>query len=170
MASVYVSIGTNIRRYYHVTASLDALQAEFGDLDVSQVYESESVGFDGDHFLNLVARFDTDLSVGELSRWLKALEDDYGRCRDAEKFSARTLDIDILTYDDVCGEADGILLPRDEVPKNAFVLLPLSEIAADVIHPAYNKSYGDMWADYDKDKQKLWTVDFDWQGRKISHP
>lgn len=168
MASVFVSIGTNIDRYTHVTAALDHLQAFFGALDVSQVYESEAVGFDGDNFLNLVARFDTQLPVAELSRWLKRLEDDYGRCRDSEKFSARTLDIDILTYDDLLGDVDGIELPRDEVTKNAFVLLPLSEIAADVQHPAYDRSYGQLWADYDKAKQKLWSVDFEWQGQAIS--
>ncbi len=168
MASVYVSIGTNINRYQHVTAALDQLQGFFGTLDISNVYESEAVGFEGDNFLNLVARFDTHLPVGELSRWLKRLEDDYGRCRDAEKFSARTLDIDILTYDDLHGEVDGIQLPRDEVSKNAFVLLPLSEIAPDVQHPAYEGSYAQMWENYDKSKQKLWSVDFEWQGQLIS--
>lgn len=168
MASVYVSIGTNIHRYQHVTAALDELQNEFGTLDVSTVYESEAVGFEGDSFLNLVARFDTEWTVGELSLWLKALEDRYGRCRDVAKFSARTLDIDILTYDDLFGEIDGILLPRDEVPKNAFVLLPLSELAGNVVHPAYRKTYRAMWADYDKSQQKLWPVNFTWQETAIS--
>lgn len=168
MASVFVSIGTNIRRYFHVTAALDRLYEAFGPLDVSQVYESEAVGFDGDHFLNLVARFDTDKTIGELSKWLKALEDEYGRCRNVEKFSARTLDIDILTYDHVIGLVDGVELPRDEISKNAFVLLPLSEIAGEEQHPAYAACYSEMWSGYDQKAQKLWSVDFEWQGKKIS--
>jgi 2-amino-4-hydroxy-6-hydroxymethyldihydropteridine diphosphokinase len=168
MASVYVSIGTNINRYHHVTVALDHLQSFFGPIVVSNVYESEAVGFDGDNFLNLVAQFETQLPVGELSRWLKRLEDENGRCRDTEKFSARTLDIDILTYDDLQGEIDSIQLPRDEVTKNAFVLLPLSEIAPDVQHPAYDKTYAEMWAEYDQSKQKLWSVNFEWQGKVIS--
>lgn len=168
MAEVYVSIGTNINRYHHVSVALDHLKGFFGELVISSVYESEAVGFDGDNFLNLVAKFETRLPVGELSRWLKRLEDDYGRCRDAEKFSARTLDIDILTYDDLQGDVEGIQLPRDEVTKNAFVLLPLSEIAPEAQHPAYDKTYAQMWANYDQSKQKLWTVDFEWQGVQIS--
>ena len=168
MASVYVSIGTNINRYYHVTAALDHLNQAFGALDVSQVYESEAVGFDGDHFLNLVARFDTEKSVGDLSRWLKALEDDHGRCRNVEKFSARTLDIDILTYDALTGVVDGVELPREEITKNAFVLLPLSQIAGDIRHPAYAEDYRTMWTNYDKASQALWSVRFEWQGKIIS--
>ena len=168
MASVFVSIGTNIHRYFHVKAALDHLSETFGALDISNVYESEAVGFEGDHFLNLVARFDTDMEVGRLSRWLKALEDQYGRCRNVEKFSARTLDIDILTYDHLVGDIEGVELPRDEIPKNAFVLLPLSEIAGDETHPAYDCNYRDMWLSYDASSQKLWSVDFKWQGKTIS--
>ncbi len=168
MAQIYVSIGSNQDRSRYIRASLDALRAAFGELTLSSVYESEAVGFSGDNFYNLVASFETTLSVGDLSRALKQIEDDNGRCRQGPKFSGRTLDIDILTYDQLVGDIDGVQLPRDEITKNAFVLLPLAEIAADVKHPVNGESYAALWQAYDKSKQSLWSVDFSWEDQLIS--
>ncbi|MCP8689139.1 2-amino-4-hydroxy-6-hydroxymethyldihydropteridine diphosphokinase [Marinobacterium sedimentorum] len=168
MAQVYVSIGSNIERERNIAAGLDGLAESFGELTLSSVFESEAVGFTGDHFYNLVAGFETSLAVGELSRELKAIEDRNGRCRQGPKFSGRTLDIDILTYDDACGRIDGVELPRAEILFNAFVLQPLAEIAPQGLHPLNGLSYGALWQQYDKQKQRLWAVDFAWQGRRFS--
>ncbi|MFA5493636.1 MAG: 2-amino-4-hydroxy-6-hydroxymethyldihydropteridine diphosphokinase [Porticoccaceae bacterium] len=168
MARVYVSIGSNIDQQRHIAVCLDALAEHFGDLTLSSVYESEAVGFTGDNFYNLAAGFDCTLGVAALSTLLHRIEDDNGRRRDGPRFSARTLDIDILTYDAIAGEIDGILLPRDEILDNAFVLWPLAEIAADERHPVEGKSYGELWRRYDKNGQKLWPIDFTWRGRVIS--
>lgn len=158
MAKVYVSIGSNIDKQKHITACLQELANHFGGLALSPIYESEAVGFDGDTFYNLVAKFDTELSVGELNSTLKSIEDKYGRDRTGPKFSGRTLDIDILTYDDLVGEIDGVQLPRDEITKNAFVLLPLQDIAPDELHPEQQVTYARLWFFFDKDSQKLWQV------------
>jgi len=168
VARVYVSIGSNIDRYRHIASSLDALSAHFGVLVISPVYESEAVGFDGENFLNLVAGFNSDLSVGKLSALLRKIEYDNGRRRDAPKFSSRTLDIDILTYNDCVGEVDGVELPRDEITENAFVLLPMVDIAANCKHPVLHKTYQEILLSYDRGRQKLWLVDFEWRGKKIS--
>lgn len=165
--SVYISIGSNIDRERCVRASLDALSDWFGELDISPVYESEAVGFDGSPFLNLVVGVQTNLSVGELSRYFKQLEAENGRRREAPKFSARTLDLDILTYGEAVGRMDGVELPRGEILKNAFVLRPLADIAPGVKHPVCRKSYLELWQAYNIG-QKLWPVDFSWQGRVIS--
>lgn len=167
MARVHLSLGSNRQRHKNITSCLDALATEFGDLALSSVYESESVGFDGSPFYNLVAVIETSKTVGELSRCLKAIEDAHGRNRQAPKFSSRTLDIDILTYDDRVGEIEGVDLPRDEITKNAFVLLPLAELAGAELHPSLQQSYADLWQQYSK-AQKLWAIDFGWQGQSIS--
>lgn len=99
---------------------------------------------------------------------LKAIEDANGRNRTAARFSSRSLDIDILTVDHLTGRVDGITLPRDEVLKNAFVLLPLAEIAAGTLHPVTGLSYAEHWQAFDKTKQKLWPVAFLWRGRDIT--
>src|SRR5690554_6406566 len=108
MARVHFSIGSNIGRYRHVTEALDALQQWFCELVISPVYESESVGFGGSDFLNLVVGVETDLPVGELSALFKQLERETGRKPDAPKFSPRTLDLDILTWGNVTGVTDEI--------------------------------------------------------------
>lgn len=157
MARVYLSLGSNIDRENHIKAGLLALESQFGALTLSPVYESESVGFEGDAFYNLVVALDTELSVGQINAAVKKIEDENGRSRTGPRFSSRTLDIDILLVGDLCGEFDGVQLPRDEIEKNAFVLLPLADIAGEEIHPQLAISYSDMWQQYRK-TQKLWQV------------
>lgn len=168
MSRVYLSLGSNIERERHITAGLDELADQFGDLIVSSVFESEAVGFSGSNFYNLAVAINTRLSIAELSDTLKAIEARHGRKRQGPKFSSRTLDIDILSYDDFVGEQAGVKLPRSEITKNAFVLWPLAEIVPDEKHPALGESYADLWGAYDKSKQALWRVDFCWRGKIIS--
>jgi 2-amino-4-hydroxy-6-hydroxymethyldihydropteridine diphosphokinase len=168
MTAIYLSLGSNVDRHKNITAALDALAALLGDLQISSVYESKSVGFDGSNFFNMVVGAHTTLSIVELSETLKRIEDNNGRKRNGSKFSPRTLDIDILTYGDFVGVESDIELPRAEITKNAFVLLPLSEIAPDGLHPQLQKNYRDLWFDYDRTSQSLWVIDFEWNGKVIS--
>ena len=66
MARVFLSLGSNIEHQRYIRAALDALADQFGELLISSVYESVSVGFDGDNFYNLVVGIDTDLSIGNI--------------------------------------------------------------------------------------------------------
>lgn len=168
MALIYLSLGSNIERQRRIGAALDALADCFGELTISSVYESESVGFEGDSFYNLVVGINTASTVGVVSKILKDIEDQNGRDRSAPKFGARSLDIDILTFDAVAAEIDGIKLPRDEVLKNAFVLLPLAEIAPHSKHPVTGLTYAQHWAAYDKTKQKLWPIAFKWRSKNLT--
>lgn len=168
MTAIYLSLGSNVDRHKHILAALDALHELLGELNISSVYESKSVGFDGSNFFNLVVGAETDLSIAELSENLKRIEDNNGRKRNGPKFSPRTLDIDILTYGDFVGVENGVELPRAEITKNAFVLLPLAEIAPSISHPQLQKNYRQLWADYDQASQKLWAIDFEWSGQVIS--
>ena len=163
MSLIYLSLGSNIDRQRHICAALDALSENFGDLEISTVYESEAVGFQGDSFYNLVVGVYSDLPVGEIATILKQIEDNNGRDRSSPKFAPRTLDIDILTVDSLVGEVDGINLPRSEVLKNAFVLQPLAELASEMLHPITGKSIAEHWQLFDKTTQKLWPIDFCWQ-------
>ena len=168
MARVYLSIGSNIDRQRHISACLDALAQAYGELLLSSVYESEAVGFTGENFFNMVVGIETSVGVGELAAQLRRIEFDNGRRRRGAKFSARTLDIDILTYGDLVGIVEEVALPREEITQNAFVLWPLAEIAAQTLHPVCKRSYAELWSSYDKRRQRLWVVDFNWGGRQFS--
>jgi len=160
MAEVLLSVGSNIERDLNIRSGLKSLALEFGTLALSPVYESEAIGFQGDNFYNLVVAMHTALSVGELSSVLKSIENKHGRDRSSAKFSARTLDIDILTYDQQQGEWEGVSLPRDEIKKNAFVLLPMADLRPNSYYPGSEQTYKALWERFDSTSQKLWVVPF----------
>ncbi|MEO9946968.1 MAG: 2-amino-4-hydroxy-6-hydroxymethyldihydropteridine diphosphokinase [Paraglaciecola sp.] len=163
---IFISIGSNVDKELNTKAGLDSLFDTFGELVMSAVYESESVGFKGSNFYNLVVKAETSLSINEVCRVLKSIEKDHGRKRCEQKFSPRTLDLDLLLYDQVILEQP-IELPRPEVLYNAFVLKPLAEISANVLHPIANKTYAELWHDYDKSLQRLWAINFEWSPTKL---
>lgn len=145
MAEVFIGVGSNIDREQNIVSGLASLRRQFGPLQQSPVYRSAAVGFEGDDFLNLVVRFDTALTVGDLSRQLREIESVHGRSPGAPKFSSRALDLDILLYGDAVGDIEGIVLPRAEVLFNAFVLQPLADIAPLARHPVKQKTYRELW-------------------------
>ena len=159
MSRIYISIGSNIEAEKHVRLAVAELRRHYGEALLSSVYESEAVGFDGDNFLNMVAGVDTDESVQVVSTVLHAIEDRHGRLRDGPRFSARTLDLDLLLYDDLITDEDGLQIPRDEITKNAFVLWPLAELDPDLRHPLTGLTMGELWQNYDRTSQRLWPLD-----------
>lgn len=164
MTRAWISIGSNQHRERSIRGAVQALRERFGDLILSRVYESEAVGFDGQPFYNLVAGFDSVESVGAINDSLRDIEDAFGRVRGPSKFSPRTLDLDLLTYGELAGIVDRCALPRDEILRYAFVLRPLSEVAADEIHPTSGRSYRDLWESFDCAAQVLVPVAFDFDG------
>lgn len=158
MAQIFISIGSNINKEHYIKAALAILPEHFENVIYSSVFESESVGFEGNNFYNLVAAATTNLPLEEVCARLKQIERDHGRTPADKKFSPRTLDLDLLFFDEVICDTPA-QLPRDEITKNAFVLWPLAEIASDFIHPTVNLSIGELWQNYNKNKQKLWKVE-----------
>jgi 2-amino-4-hydroxy-6-hydroxymethyldihydropteridine diphosphokinase len=151
MPRVWVSIGSNIERERHTRAALDNLRALFGDLIVSPLYETHAVGFEGDAFYNLVVGFDTELPPSQLHRLMRGIEDRNGRERSGEKFAARTLDLDLLTYGGAVTNEGGRRLPRDEIQRYAFVLAPLADVAGDELHPQLGETYRSLWEKFAPD-------------------
>lgn len=159
MSRAYLSLGSNIKPEQHLRAAIDALHAQFGDLLISGVYRTEAVGFDGPAFLNMVVGLDTEWTPQALDQWLHALEDSQGRRRDVERYSSRTLDIDIILFGDLVVDGPGHLqIPRDEL-KHAFVLAPLAEIAPHAAHPLSGKSMQALWQTHPEHGQPMHIVD-----------
>lgn len=157
---VYISLGSNIERVANTRAGVDALRAHYGDLVLSSVYESESIGFAGGSFYNMVIGLQTDEPASKVVQVLKEIEEQHGRLRQSPKFSSRTLDLDLLLYDEQIINESGVQIPRDEILKHAFVLWPLAEIAPQLKHPQQGQTYAELWRDFDKSKQQLKTVAF----------
>jgi 2-amino-4-hydroxy-6-hydroxymethyldihydropteridine diphosphokinase len=154
----WLGLGSNIDPTQHISAALDLLRERFGELIVSPIYESEAVGFSSENFHNLVVGIETRLAPSELVQQLRKIEAEQGRVRGADKFSPRTLDIDLLTYGDRIIDEAGVQVPRDEILRYAFVLLPLSEVAPLERHPLTGQTYGELWAEFDASDQQLWRV------------
>ncbi|MEO7051244.1 MAG: 2-amino-4-hydroxy-6-hydroxymethyldihydropteridine diphosphokinase [Rhodanobacter sp.] len=146
MARVYLSLGSNLDAAVHLPAAIRELRQRFGELTVSPAYRSAAVGFDGAAFVNLAVGLDTRLAPETLNDWLHALENRHGRRRDVPRYSDRTLDIDIVFYDDLVLDGPGHLqIPRNEL-QYAFVLRPVADIAPDFRHPVSGRSMAELWA------------------------
>jgi 2-amino-4-hydroxy-6-hydroxymethyldihydropteridine diphosphokinase len=159
VARVYVSIGSNIDRQRNIQEAIAALEQAYGALQRSRTYESQAVGFKGDPFYNLVVGFDTEQTPQQLADALNRIEDAHGRDRSGGKFSSRTLDLDLLLYDDRVLNESGLHLPRKEILEYAFVLKPLAEIAGDRQHPVTGFSFAVLWDHFDPTAQPMWPVD-----------
>lgn len=150
MAQVYVSMGSNNNPIHHLRVSLNQLGQYYGKIQKSSLYESPAVGIKGDNFYNLVARFTTDTEVHTLVGNLRKIERNNGRHRGADCSATRTIDIDLLLYDNLVIQEDSLVIPRIDITHYAFVLLPLAEIAPTERHPITRQRYADMWEVYAK--------------------
>ena len=158
---VYVGIGSNINQVEHIKACIKSLNKEFINLELSPTYESSSMGFDGPNFYNLVATFRTNHDVVELKRILNAIERDNGRSLGEVKFSSRTLDIDILYYDELVDVQKNI--PRSEIVKFDFVLRPLHDLCPAHVHPITQKTHHTMINDTTYEKMIVNQIDINYE-------
>lgn len=158
MPEVFVGIGSNVAPDRHLAAGLRALASHFGVLRLSPVYRNSAVGFEGEDFLNMVVAFDTEDPVEEVAAALAGIESANGRTRKEARYSARTLDLDLLLYGDLVIQTGELQLPREEVTHHAFVLKPLADLAGDLVHPVLGQSYAELWNQFDAARHPLQRV------------
>ena len=146
MHTACLSLGSNVDPERHIAIAFAALRERFGAIRASAAYRTPAVGFEGADFVNAAAVIDSDLDVHALNQWLHALEDAHGRDRSGPRFGDRTLDIDIVLFDDlVCSGPGNLRLPRGEL-RHAFVLRPLAEIAPEIVEPTGGRTLAALWA------------------------
>ncbi|WP_028238112.1 2-amino-4-hydroxy-6-hydroxymethyldihydropteridine diphosphokinase [Stutzerimonas azotifigens] len=165
MTPVLLGLGSNIERERHLTAGLEALAEVLADMRCSPVFESLAVGLRSGNFYNLVVAGTTSLPLLELDRKLKFIEADNGRYAPERK--GLPLDIDVLLYGDQVGVFNGLVLPRPEILRNAFVLRPLSLVVPQRLHPGVGQSFAELWREARID-QELWPVPFEWRGQALT--
>jgi len=145
MSTAYLGLGSNVDARKNISSGINELRVMFGSVDLSPIYRTASFGFKGRDFINLVARVETDLQPLKLKEFLNGLEDRHNRNRAAPKFSDRTLDIDILLYDDLNLLGPSLELPRDEILSAPHVLKPLADLAPELQHPVCRKTMIELW-------------------------
>lgn len=143
MATAYISLGSNLGdRHAYLHQALVALARAGAVTAVSSIYETAPVGFTAQPaFLNAVARLETSLPPVELMTALLAIERELGRDRATSvPKGPRTLDLDLLLYDDRVIDQPGLTVPHPAMHERRFVLEPLAEIAPDALHPILKRS------------------------------
>ena len=144
MALVYVSLGSNLgEREKYLAQARKAIEKSFTLPRFSRVYETEPVDLkDQPWFLNQVAEFQTDLAPESLLEWVRALEAQADRQREIPK-GPRTLDVDILLYDDWVLEVEELVLPHPRLEHRRHVLVPLAELAPEKSLPVSQRTVGE---------------------------
>ena len=160
MTRVVLSIGSNIDREKNTRYAIQQIRRKYGELDISPVYETSSVGFVGPAFFNLIVGIYTDEPLQEIIEDLKQIENQAGRTRGPKTFESRVLDIDVVLYGDQNFRQQGINVPRDEIEKYAYVLKPLADIYPDLVHPATHLTIKEMWDNFEVKEQTLFLAEF----------
>jgi 2-amino-4-hydroxy-6-hydroxymethyldihydropteridine diphosphokinase len=143
MNNVFLGIGTNLgEREGNLREALVKIGESIGRVvDSSSVYETAAWGFESENdFLNMVVRVETELAPQVLLKKALLIESMLGRVRTGEGYGSRVIDIDILLYDDRVIEEKGLKIPHPLMQERRFVLVPLCEIAPDLVHPVLGKS------------------------------
>lgn len=156
---VFIAAGSNVEAPRNLSLALDELEREFGALTVSNAYRNPAHGFDGPDFINLVIGTRTALGVREVMERLHRIEARCGRERSASKWASRTMDLDVLLYDDLVCDEPGLTLPRPDLLRRAYMLGPLAEIAPELKHPTASRTIRELWSEFDRAAHPLERVE-----------
>ena len=142
---VFLGLGSNLgNRQDNLDRALELLSQRLRVGKVSSVYDTEPVGnVDQPRFLNLVCQVYTSLAPTGLLALAKGIELKLGRAL-GKSDAPRTIDIDILLYGDQIIKTAGLVIPHPRLAERAFVLVPLSEIAPDLVHPSIGKTIKEL--------------------------
>ena len=152
----HVSIGSNIGdRLENIQSSLDLIHSRIASLTgISCIYESESIGFDGDDFYNICASFFSNISPHLVMQQLLEIEKTLGRNRsDETKYISRIIDIDILLIEDLVIDSEELKVPHPEMCNRRFVMEPLIEIDPNLIHPISKVSLKEIYEAFDQNQK-----------------
>ena len=162
MTTVLVAAGSNVEPLANLRRALDSLAAHYPGLRSSAAYRNRAVGFDGEDFVNLVVAIETGDDVHLVVDRLHEAEAACGRARGAPKWAPRTMDLDILLYGDRVCEEPGLVLPRPDLVRRAYMLGPAAEIAPDMVHPTLGTTLSELWSSFPRDRHPLERVGIGW--------
>ncbi|ARN64880.1 2-amino-4-hydroxy-6-hydroxymethyldihydropteridine diphosphokinase [Vibrio vulnificus] len=158
MNTVYIGVGSNIKREKHARAAWQELTLLGEALQASPIYECAAVGFDSHAFFNFVIRLNTSMTLEELASQLRQIELRWGREENAAKYQDRTLDLDIVLFGE-CISSQKPELPRSDIFKYPFVIQPLYDLQPDLVIPGDGRTVEEIWQTA-RDLDTLKAVDF----------
>ena len=164
MTRVLVAAGSNVEPLANLRRALDSLAARYPGLQRSTAYRNRAAGFEGADFVNLAIGFETTDDVRTVLECLHEAEAACGRPRNAPKWAPRAMDLDILLYGDRVCDEPGLVLPRPDLARRAYMLGPAAEIAPDVVHPTLGVTLAGLWRNFAQDGHPLVAVDLGWPG------
>ena len=146
MAVVYISIGSNLGdRIQMLQKGIDDAAAAIGAIErISAVVETPALGFAGNSFLNACFSVQTTLAPKAVMDALISIEKKHGRVRSSNGYADRTLDLDLLFYDDEVINSNDLIVPHPAFHKRNFVLGPLVEIAPNKVSPTHQKTVQEL--------------------------
>jgi 2-amino-4-hydroxy-6-hydroxymethyldihydropteridine diphosphokinase len=147
---LYLLLGSNLgERKKQLDRAIDLVVERIGPVTKrSSIYETEPWGFSTEEkFLNRALQVTTSLSPEDIMERIVQIEKMFGRERPGPGYSSRTLDIDILFYDDLVLDNDDLKIPHPRIKDRRFVLVPLVEIEQTLIHPVFRKTTGELLRD-----------------------
>lgn len=161
MPEVYVAAGSNVDPLVNLRRALGLLASQFPGLRRSRAWRNAAVGFEGDDFVNLAVGFATELEPRALLGRLHEAEAACGRARDAPRWAPRSMDLDILLYGDSISDEPGLVLPRPDLVKRAYMLGPMAELAPGLRHPVLGLTMGELWQRFDRAAHPMAEVQLD---------
>ncbi|MDG2107660.1 MAG: 2-amino-4-hydroxy-6-hydroxymethyldihydropteridine diphosphokinase [Woeseiaceae bacterium] len=162
MAGIYLSLGSNDSPDVNLAIAIRELEARYGELKRSAVYQGAAVGFDGADFLNLVVSLQSNQTPLDICHEIELIHNVAGRVREDNKWGSRSLDIDLLLYDDLVRDERPVRVPRDDILRYSFVLRPIAELAPNLVHPVTGNTVLEHWLNFDDKNQPLERVNVNW--------
>jgi 2-amino-4-hydroxy-6-hydroxymethyldihydropteridine diphosphokinase len=158
MTLAYVSGGSNLDAGKNLVLAAQALKARHPGARFSRCYRNRAIGFEGPEFINFVVELPVAGDPALLKGELECIEAQCGRQRDAPKWAPRAMDLDILLFGNLVQGTPGLVLPRPDLTRWAFMLGPLAELAMELEHPVLHRTIGELWDDFDQAAHPLTSV------------